>query len=77
MGSGIGPRELLLEEVARARRMTPAERLLEGLALTERAFGLALDGLRHRFPGDTDEQRLARLRRHLDLLEPRGRPYGR
>ena len=77
MAGGIEPRDLLLEEVARARRMTPSERLREGLMLTERAFGLALDGLRHRFPHDTDDQRLARLCRQLDLLEPHDGPHGR
>lgn len=73
----FGPRESLLEAVERARRMTPAERLLEGLRLTDRAFGLALDGLRHRFPHETDTQLLARLSRQLDQLERGDAPHGR
>jgi hypothetical protein len=67
---------MFLEEVERARRLTPAERLEEGLLLTERAFGLALDGLRHRFPHESPEQRLARLCRQLDLAERRDGRHG-
>ena len=59
---------MFLEEVDRARRMTPANRLLEGLRLQDRAFALAMDGLRHRFPVESDEQLVERLHEHFDRL---------
>lgn len=60
---------LYREEVARARAMSPAEKLLEGPRLFERSCRLMADGVRHRHP-DFDaaavraevEAQLARLR---------------
>jgi len=60
---------LYREEVARARAMAPAEKLLEGPRLFERSCRLMADGVRHRHP-DFDEgavraevgAQLARLR---------------
>jgi hypothetical protein len=61
--------ELYREEIARARVMTPEEKLLEGPRLFDRACRVMADGIRHRHR-DLDEEgvrallaaRLARLR---------------
>jgi hypothetical protein len=45
---------LYREEVARARAMSPAEKLLEGPRLFDRSCRLMADGVRHRHP-DLDE----------------------
>ncbi len=61
--------EVYREEVARARAMPPAEKLLEGPRLFERACRLMIDGIRFQHPGLDDEgvrnilhERLARLK---------------
>ena len=41
---------LAAEEIARARAMTPEEKLLEGPRLFERACRVMADGIRHRHP---------------------------
>ena len=41
---------LYREEVARARAMSPADKLLEGPRLFERACRLMADGIRHQHP---------------------------
>lgn len=41
---------LYREEVARARAMSPGEKLLEGPRLFERACRVMADGIRHRHP---------------------------
>ena len=60
---------LYAEEIARARATEPAEKLLEGPRLFERACRLMMDGIRHQHPELDDEgaqallsARLARLR---------------
>lgn len=60
---------LYAEEVARARAMAPADRLLEGPRLFDRAYRVMSDGVRHQHPELDDdgvrqliEARLARLR---------------
>ena len=50
---------LYLEEVSRARAMDPADKLLEGPRLFERARRLMADGVRHRRP-DLDEAQVRR-----------------
>ena len=45
---------LYREEVARARTMSPGEKLLEGPRLFERACRIMADGIRHHRP-DLDE----------------------
>jgi hypothetical protein len=42
---------LYAEEVARARAMDPADKLLEGPRLFERACRLMIDGILHQHPG--------------------------
>ena len=46
---------LYREEVARARAMSPGERLLEGPRLFDRACRLMADGIRHRHPDFDDD----------------------
>lgn len=59
---------LYRDEVARARAMTPADKLLEGPRLFERACRLMRDGIRHRHP-DLDEAGVEQLlRTRLDYL---------
>jgi len=45
------------------RKMTPAQKLLRVRDLTLMANQLALEGLRKRYPGDTESQLLLRLAR--------------
>jgi hypothetical protein len=63
---------LYREEVARARAMIPAEKLLEGPRLFDRACRLMADGVRHRQP-DLDEpsvlKAVAELLRRLQAIE--------
>jgi hypothetical protein len=47
--------ELSREEVARARALSPEEKLLEGPRLFERACRVMADGIRHQHP-DLDEE---------------------
>jgi hypothetical protein len=48
--------------------MDPAERLLEGPRLFDRACELMKAGIRHRDPGASEETVLERLRQQLDVL---------
>ena len=41
---------LYREEVVRARAMSPADKLLEGPRLFQRACRLMVDGIRHHYP---------------------------
>lgn len=41
---------LYRDEVARARAMSPSDKLLEGPRLFERACRLMADGIRHQYP---------------------------
>ena len=74
--------QLYREEVLRARQMTPEERLRGAFEMTETALTLMRAGVRHQFPGATDEEvlahcreRLRRIRRTQDwgLFEDAGR----
>jgi hypothetical protein len=62
---------LYAKEVARARAMEPAEKLLEGPRLFERSCRLMADGIRDQYPelDESDVQALlaARLNRLRDL----------
>jgi hypothetical protein len=62
-------RRLHAEEIERARAMTPADRLLEGPRLFDRACRIMADGIRHRYPGAGAEEVARRLRAQLDLIE--------
>ncbi len=63
---------LYAEEVKRARAMEPADKLLEGPRLFERACRLMMDGIRHQHPElDEDAVRSLLLSRlaHLHAIE--------
>lgn len=51
---------LYREEVARARAMSPGDKLIEGPRLFERACRLMRDGIRHQHP-DLDEAGIVAL----------------
>ena len=60
---------LYREEVARARAMSPGERLLEGPRLFDRACRLMADGIRHRHPDFDDDAVRIQLKAQLTRLE--------
>jgi len=60
--------QLYAEEVARARAMDPADKLLEGPRLFERACRLMIDGIHHQHPELDDEGVQALLSARLDHL---------
>ena len=62
------------EEVARARAMTPEERLLEGPRLFDRACRLMADGVRHRHPELDEPSVLKAVDALLDRLDAIGPP---
>lgn len=59
---------LYWDEVARARAMTDAERLLAGPRLFERACRVMADGIRHEHPDLDDAGVAALLKQRLDRL---------
>ena len=59
---------LYREEVARARAMSPEDKLLEGPRLFERTCRLMRDGIRHQHPDLDDAGVQALLRERLDLV---------
>ncbi len=59
---------LYLDEVARARVMSPEDKLLEGPRLFERACRLMADGIRHQHPEFDDDQVYATLVERLRQL---------
>lgn len=59
---------LYSEEVARARAMSPEDKLLEGPRLFERACRLMADGIRHQHPDLDDAGVLELLCQRLDLV---------
>jgi hypothetical protein len=60
---------LYREEIARARAMNPAEKLLEGPRLFERARRVMIDGIRHQHPTLDDAGVLALLADRLSRLQ--------
>lgn len=60
---------LSAEEIARARAMTPEEKLLEGPRLFDRACRVMADGIRHRHPELDDEAVRARMLAYLDRID--------
>jgi hypothetical protein len=59
---------LYREEVARARTMSPTEKLLEGPRLFQRAYGLMAAGIRHQHPNLDEVAVVALLRARLERL---------
>jgi hypothetical protein len=62
------------EEVARARAMSPADKLLEGPRLFDRACRLMADGIRHQHPDLDDDGVRAMLCARLDRIRSLERP---
>jgi hypothetical protein len=60
---------LYLEEIARARKMDAADKLLEGPRLFERARRIMLDGIRHQHPDLDDDAADALLLERLNRLQ--------
>lgn len=60
---------LSAEEIARARAMTPEQKLLEGPRLFERACRVMADGIRHRHPGLDEEAVLGKVVAYLDRID--------
>jgi hypothetical protein len=56
-----------VEEIERARRQSPEEKLRLGGDLFDMACEVALSGIRAQHPGITDQSALAILRQRLDL----------
>jgi hypothetical protein len=56
--------QLFADQIRQARRMSPEDRVREGLRLSDLAMQVMADGVRHQFPSATDEevQRLVRQR---------------
>jgi hypothetical protein len=59
---------LYREEVARARAMSPEDKLLEGPRLFDRACRVMMDGIRHQHPELDDAGVHALLRERLDRV---------
>ena len=59
---------LYREEIARARAMSPEDKLLEGPRLFERSCRVMRDGIRHQHPELDDAGVLALLRARLDRV---------
>jgi hypothetical protein len=59
---------LYRDDVLRARRLAPSDKLLEGPRLFEFSCRIILDGLRHRHPDLSDAALQERLRRSLDVV---------
>ena len=60
---------LYREEVARAKAMSPSEKLLEGPRLFCRAYLLMADGVRYRHPNLDDDEVLTRVEAQLNRLQ--------
>ena len=65
---------LYREEVLRAREMDPAEKLLAGARLFDRACRIMADGIRDQFP-DADERRVQEILRERLALVRRLEPH--
>ena len=61
--------QLSAEEIARARGMTPEEKLLEGPRLFDRACRVMADGIRHRHPELDEDAVRAKLIAYLARID--------
>lgn len=69
--------DMLMEQVEQARRMTPEQKFRAGGQLFDAGCQFALAGIRGSFPGASEEECLARLKRRFalaDKLHPGVRP---
>lgn len=60
---------LYQEELIRARAMEPGDKLLEGPRLFDRVCRVMADGVRHRHPGLSNAEVLARIEAQLARLQ--------
>lgn len=60
---------LYREEVLRARRMSPGEKLFAGAELFDMACQITLAGIRDQFPDADEEKALEILRERLKLVQ--------
>jgi len=65
---------LYREEIARARAMSPDDKLLEGPRLFERVCRVMRDGIRHQHPDLDEAGVVALLRARLDRVSALERP---
>jgi hypothetical protein len=65
---------LYREEIARARTMDPADKLLEGPRLFERALRVMTDGVRHEQPHLDDAAVRAVVEARLERIDALDRP---
>ena len=61
--------DMLMEQVEQARRMTPEQKFRAGGQLFDAACRFALAGIRGSFPGASEEECLARLKRRFALVD--------
>jgi hypothetical protein len=66
MTSTLDP--LYRDDVLRARRRSPSDKLLDGPRLFEFSCRIMLAGLRHRHPDLSDAELQRQLRRSLDVV---------
>ena len=59
---------LYRDDVLRARRLSPSEKLLEGPRLFDFSCRIILDGLRHRAPHLSEAELQEQLRGTLDIV---------
>jgi len=62
----MDPDDLYLDEIRRARDMSPEEKILAGPRLFELAYELMLTGLRHQNPGCTEAEIAVLAQERLD-----------
>lgn len=65
--------ELYRERVREAREMAPEEKLLAGEELFEYACAITLAGIRHDFPGASEDECLKILEERLEMRDRRER----
>ena len=60
--------ELYRQKIRQARSMTPEQRVLEGLRHSEASLEAMADGVRHQFPGATEDEVQRILRERIEKL---------
>ena len=60
--------QLFREQILQARRMTPDERVREGLRLSDLAVRVMADGVRHQFPAAPEEELRRLLRERIERV---------
>ena len=60
--------QLYREEILRARAQTPQQRVRGIFEITDFALGIMRGGVRHQFPGASDEELLQRGRERMAII---------